>query len=61
MKAIVIMVLDVSIVFALLIAGIIVLMPDALSQEVKYCKNYTTGEIVVVEKGMPCPYPTAEL
>ena len=33
----------------------------ALSQEVKYCKNYETGEIYVVEANMPCPYPTVEL
>ena len=26
--------------------------------EVKYCKNATTGEIVVVGIRSPCPYPT---
>ena len=34
---------------------------DALAQEVKYCKDYTTGEIYVVEANMPCPYPTVEI
>ncbi len=31
------------------------------AQEVKYCKNYTSGEVIVVQAGMPCPYPTVEL
>ena len=29
--------------------------------QVKYCKNFQTGEIFVVEANMPCPYPTAEI
>lgn len=31
------------------------------AQDVKYCRNAETGEIIVVEAGMPCPYPTHEL
>ena len=31
------------------------------SQDVKYCKNYETGEIIVVEINMPCPFPTSEM
>ncbi len=31
------------------------------AQDVKYCKNFQTGEIVVVEINMPCPFPMAEL
>ncbi len=34
---------------------------DAQGQQVKYCKNFQTGEIYVVEANMPCPYPTVEL
>ena len=33
----------------------------AEAQEVTYCKNYQTGEIIVVEAGYPCPYPSVEL
>ena len=33
----------------------------ATSQELTYCKNYETGEVIVVEAGFPCPYPTVEL
>jgi hypothetical protein len=29
--------------------------------KVKYCKNATTGQIITVEVGMPCPFPTHEL
>ena len=29
--------------------------------QVKYCKNFTTGEVFVVEANMPCPYPTVEI
>ena len=42
-----------------LIFAVVVL--DSIGQEVKYCKNYETGEIAVVEKGFPCPYPMGEL
>jgi hypothetical protein len=31
------------------------------AQDVTYCKNYQTGQIIVVEAGMPCPYPTVQL
>jgi len=37
------------------------LIHPAAAQDVKYCKNYQTGEIIVVDAGMPCPYPTVEL
>ena len=29
--------------------------------KIKYCKNYETGEIIVIEKGYPCPSPTVEI
>jgi hypothetical protein len=29
--------------------------------KVKYCKNYETGEIIVIEDGYPCPFPTSEI
>ena len=31
------------------------------AQEVKFCKNLTTGEIIVVEINYPCPYPTVRI
>lgn len=31
------------------------------AQDVKYCRDANTGEIIVVEAGQPCPYPTHEL
>ena len=40
----------------------LLLAMQAMSQDkVKYCKNYETGEVIVVEAGYPCPYPTAEI
>jgi len=34
---------------------------NAKAQDVKYCKDFETGEIITVEAGMPCPGTTAEL
>ena len=53
-------------VLALLVIGIICHLPTVEAQdddepEVKYCQDLTTGEVTVVEAGMPCPYPTAEM
>ena len=31
------------------------------AQEVKYCKNGRTGDIIVVQAGYPCPFPTHKL
>ncbi len=31
------------------------------AQDVKYCKNAKTGDIIVVETGYPCPYPTHKI
>ena len=28
--------------------------------EVKYCKDYITGEVIVIQAGYPCPAPTSE-
>jgi hypothetical protein len=34
----------------------------AFSQnEVKYCKDHVTGQVITVEATMPCPYPMVEL
>jgi len=30
-------------------------------ERVKYCKNFKTGEVIVVEAGMPCPFPTVQI
>lgn len=31
------------------------------AQEVEYCKNATTGEIITIQAGYPCPFPTHKL
>ena len=43
-------------VFAFLLAAYV-----TADERVKYCKNGITGEIITVEVGMPCPYPTHDL
>lgn len=41
---------------------LILLLSGAVqAQDVKYCKNAQTGEIIVVEVGYPCPFPTHEI
>jgi hypothetical protein len=40
---------------------VLVISGQATATDVKYCKDYTTGEIYVVEANMPCPYPTVEI
>ena len=52
-------VLEASIVFFLI--ALILAVIEAEAQDVTYCKNYETGEIIVVDAGMPCPYPTVQL
>jgi hypothetical protein len=49
-----------------LILLVVVLLPAytvaALANEkVKYCQNLQTGDVIVVKKGYPCPYPTIEV
>lgn len=49
---------------AILVLAIVYIftIPSALSAEkVKYCRNAETGEIITVQAGYPCPYPTHEL
>jgi hypothetical protein len=29
--------------------------------EVKYCQDLTTGRVIAVAAGMPCPYPMSEM
>ena len=53
-----------ALVVVFIIAALVVLIKTtatAISQEVKYCKNYQTGEIIVLEASYPCPYPTVEI
>ena len=49
--------IEALLVFTLLLAATAVPAQD----EVKYCKDATTGDIITVGAGMPCPYPTHEL
>ena len=48
-------------VAVLILFSIAIWAVDSEAQAVTYCKNYETGEIIVVEAGMPCPYPTVQL
>ena len=32
----------------------------AMGQDVKYCINHETGQIITVAAGMPCPWPMAD-
>ena len=48
-----------ALIFAVLC--ILMLVKPCEAQDVQYCKNYETGEIIVVEAGQPCPYPTVQL
>lgn len=36
----------------------IILMNDP---DVKYCKNFENGDIIVIEAGFPCPSGTVEI
>jgi hypothetical protein len=49
----------------LIIAALSILFAISLNvmaqDKVKYCKNYTTGQVITVQAGYPCPYPTAEI
>ena len=44
-----------GLLFLLLCAG------DSEAQKVKYCKDYNTGKIIVVDWNMPCPGVSVEL
>ncbi len=48
---------------ALLVILLICYLPtvEAADPDVKYCQNLVTGEIAVVKRGAPCPYPMAEM
>ena len=50
---------EAAIIF-LILALLMCVKPEA-TPEIKYCKNYETGEVIVVEANQPCPFPTAEL
>jgi hypothetical protein len=52
--------LGIGICIIVITAALLWALP-ATAQKVKYCKNYTTGEIITVTAGMPCPYPTSEI
>ena len=41
--------------------AILLVSTKGSAQEVEYCKNATTGDIITVQAGMPCPYPTYKL
>lgn len=46
----------------ILVAYLGVLAVDATAQDkVKYCKNAQTGEIIVVQENMPCPFGTHKI
>ena len=47
--------------FILMIAVTLLIVVKSNAQEVEYCKNATTGEIITVQARMPCPYPTYKI
>lgn len=42
----------------LLLAALFFMTYQGQAQEVKYCRDARTGDIIVVPAGTPCPYPT---
>jgi hypothetical protein len=52
--------IGIGICIVMLVVGM-VWASQASAQKVKYCQNLTTGEIITVRAGMPCPYPTSEI
>lgn len=46
---------------AAIMFGGLFFLSSAQAQDVTHCQNLQTGEIIVVRKGMPCPFPTAEI
>ena len=57
--------MDVDIVkLGVILAATVLLLAICLlshADGVKYCKDARTGDIIVVEEGQPCPYPTHEI
>lgn len=53
--------LAISACFILLALVFLTRSVSAQEPQVKYCKNLTTGEIIVVEIGLPCPAGTAKI
>ena len=43
------------------IAGALTARKADAQDEVKYCKDARTGQVIVVEASMPCPFPYREL
>jgi len=50
---------EAALIFLLL--AVLMCIDDAWAQDVKYCKDAQTGDVIVVEAGMPCPFPYHEL
>lgn len=46
---------------AIILLVSLLIFPQAIAQDVKYCKDARTGGILTVPAGMPCPYPTHEI
>lgn len=49
-----------TIIIAILLA-LVVFLTEGYAQQVKYCKDLQTGQVVVVEANMPCPYPMVQI
>jgi len=47
----------------ILMISLMLLMTSPLmaNEKVKHCKNARTGEVIVVQAGYPCPYPTHQI
>lgn len=44
-----------------LMAALFFMTYQCQAAPVKHCRNAETGQIITVEAGMPCPYPTHEV
>ena len=47
--------------FVLMITVAMFIGVKSNAQEVKYCKNAKTGEIITIQAGYPCPFPTYKI
>ena len=42
------------------VVWVLMMIKPCEAQDLTYCKNYETGEIIVVDNGV-CPYPTVQI
>jgi hypothetical protein len=50
-----------AIIIAFLVGLLVGMAAGAYADDVKYCRDARTGQIITVEAGQPCPFPTHDL